>query len=207
MIKDSLLYFDTPKSFFDFLIAKKFPKNWRIQEGLMNERGKQIEEKTYTLFLRELFKQKGFFRRLVSLAEVVSWLDNINFIYRLVKKLQNSLAKNVFNNIEISFEYMIKMSKRMRIDCILRYDKTILILELRTVSGFSKVRPTWDKKFQELIVYKELLSYYVTNMDIKLYALIPIYEYSKGKLIKKHYDNNENQLDYLVTYVAKYLIS
>jgi len=207
MIENSLLYFDNPESLFDFLRDKKIPKNWKVQDGLMNDRGKQIEQKGYTVYFRELFKQKGFFRRLVSLAEVVSWLDNLSFITRLLLKLKKTLSDDKYNNIEISFEYMIEMSKRMRIDCILKYNSTILILELRTVSGFSKVRSTWDKKFQELLVYKELLSYYITHLNMKLYALIPIFEFSKGKLVTKHYENNENQLDYLVTYVAKYLIS
>ncbi len=206
MKDDSLLYFDSPVTFFEFLEELGINEKWRVQEGLMNERGKRIEQKSYTLYLRQLFTERGFFRRLVSLAEVVSWLDNLVLISRFLRKLQYTISHSDFIQIEISIEYMIHMSKKMRIDYVFKYRHNILLVELRTVNSFSKVRSTWNKKFQELMIYKELMSYYLHDYNFRVYALIPLYEYVKGRVVQKHYQNNENQLDYLCKYTQKYLI-
>lgn len=206
MKEDSLLYFKTPNDLRQFVFDLNIYSGWKIEEGKMNERGKQIEEKKYTKMLRGLFKEKNFFRRNVSLAEIISWLDNLTLIQRLLDKLETSLTSDVFENLEISVEYMIKMSKRMRVDYVIVYKSNILILELRTVSSFNKVRPTWDKKFQELLVYKELMSYYIKNKNMICYALIPLYEFSNKFRIEKHIDNNNKQLDYLVEYISRYIV-
>ncbi|AIO18182.1 hypothetical protein KQ51_00280 [Candidatus Izimaplasma bacterium HR1] len=207
MEKESLLYFKSPKELSNFISELNVYNGWKIQEGIMNERGKLIEDKIYTRMLRELFREKNFFRRNVSLAEIISWLDNLTLIQRLLNKLEVAIPSGKFNDLEISVEYMIQMSKRMRVDYVIIYKKNILLLELRTVSSFNKVRPTWEKKFHELLIYKELMSYYIKDFDIKCYALIPLYEYSNKIRKEKHIDNNDKQLDYLVEYISRYIIT
>ena len=207
MKEESLLYFKSPKELDDFILDLNIYNGWKIQDGIMNERGKLIEEKKYTKMLRELFKEKKFFRRNVSLAEIISWLDNLTLIQRLLQKLEIAVPVERFNSLEISVEYMIKMSKRMRVDYVIIYKKNILLLELRTVSSFNKVRPTWEKKFHELLIYKELMSYYIKDSDIKCYALIPLYEYTSKIKTEKHIENNDKQLDYLVEYIKRYIIT
>lgn len=207
MKNESLLFFETPYCFFDFFDSLGLYGDWKILDGLMNERGKKIEDKEYTRFFRNLFKSKDFFRKEVSIAEIISWLDNLSLVKRLFLKLRNAITLEEFKNIQISVEYMIQMSKKMRIDYVFLYRNKALLLEMRTVCEFSKIRPTWSKKFHELIIYKELMGYYLSNLDIRLYALISLYEYEGRKRIEKHYNNNENQLDYLVEYMKRYLIT
>lgn len=206
MKNESLLYFNNPNELRVFVKELNIYNGWKINSGLLNDRGKTIQNKAYTNSLRDLFREKKFFRKEVSVAEIISWLDNLTLIQRLFDKLEKKLSKEVFDNIEISVEYMIKMSKRMRIDYLIIYQNNILLLEMRTVSNFNKLRATWDKKFQELLVYKELMGNYLHNKTFRLYALIPLFEYNGSTPVERHIINNQKQLDYLVEYISLYII-
>lgn len=206
MRKESLLFFDCPKELREFVKELDIYNGWKITNGLLNERGKLIQDKKYTNELRDLFREKDFFWKAVSIAEIISWLDNFVIIQRLLDKLEKKLTVAEFNKINISVEYMIKMSKKMRVDYLIIYNDNVLILEMRTVNSFDKIRSTWVKKFHELLVYKELMSYYILNKKFRLYALIPLYEYNENSRVSKHIINNGKQLDHLVEFIVRYII-
>jgi len=206
MKEDSLFYFSSPNKFTAFLEELDVYNNWQIRHGLLNARGKEIEDRRYTKFLRKAFYDSGFFRMQVSIAEIVSWLDTTSLMERVFEVLQQKLEVEVFESIEMSLEYMIKMSKRMRIDYLLQYKDKVLLIEFRTVDQFNKIRPTWDYKFKELLQYKELMSYYVLDKTLRIYAFIPLYEYNGKVLNQKHRDYNNNQVEFFAEYIEKYLI-
>jgi hypothetical protein len=83
----------------------------------------------------------------------------------------------------------------------------LLLLEFRTVNRFEKLRSTWQMKFQELQIYKELMSYYLPDKTIRVYSFIAMYEYDRGKLdvVQKQY--NDNQVNYLTEYIQRYLVT
>ncbi len=207
MKEDSLLYFETPYKLRSFVNSLDIYNGWKIQSGIMNDRGKQIDGKSYTIKLRQLFRDKEFFRRNVSLAEIISWLDNIILISRVLDELEREIPINQFKKIKIIAEYRIKMSKNMRIDYVFIYKDNILLVELRTVNRFERLKSSWDKKFQELIVYKELINNYIFNMNIRLYAFIALFEYEEGKKKDKHIEYNNNQIKYISKYIKKFIIS
>lgn len=207
MKKDALYYFSSPVVYFKFYQQLDIYNGWKIQKGLLNDRGKKIQEKPYTKTLREAFFKKGFFRRQVSIAEIVSWLDTMTIFARYLRLLSSKLEAIEFAGIKIYVEYMIQMSKKMRVDYVVEYKNRLLLLEFRTVSTFDKIRPTWDVKFRELLIYKELMGYYKPERDIILYAFISMYEYDDSGLIVKQRNYNDNQVRYLVEYTMKYLIA
>jgi hypothetical protein len=157
--------------------------------------------------LRERFDNRDFFRQRVSIAEIVSWLDTMSLMRRLVESLRAKLGRDVAEQIHIYCEYMIQMSKKMRIDYVLEYEDRLLLLEFRTVNRFEKLRSTWQMKFQELQIYKELMSYYLPDKTIRVYSFIAMYEYDRGKLdvVQKQY--NDNQVNYLTEYIQRYLVT
>jgi hypothetical protein len=205
MREDSLIFFNNPMEYSKFIASMDIYGEWRVQSGILNIRGKIIEDRSYVKKLRETFALKKFFRKKVSVAEVVSWLDNFTFVSRLLNYIKKSITVEEFNEISICFEYMIRMSKKMRVDYVIKYKNRVLLLEMRTVSDFEKIRPTWSKKFQELLVYKELMSYY-TDFQIILYAFITMFEYDGRKLNQKNQEYNNNQIEFLARYIIKYLI-
>lgn len=205
MKNNTLLFFENPSEFLAFLHELDLYYEWRIQKGLLNDRGKAISKRRYVIKLRKLFDNRDFFRKRVSIAEIVSWLDTMSIMKRLMISLQQSIPRNQYDDMKIYIEYVIEMSKKMRIDYVLEYDSKILLLEFRTVSKFEKIRPTWQMKFHELLVYKELMSYYLTTKDIYVYSFISMFEYNGSTLITKQRQYNNNQIAFLTEYLKRYI--
>jgi hypothetical protein len=207
MKNESLLFFKTPESFFKFLNSLDIYNDWKITKGTMNSRGESIRNKGYTKFLRERFNNKKMFRRSVSISEIVSWLDSFVIMRRFFKKLYSSITVEEFNNIELYCEYMIKMSKKMRIDFILKYKNTILLIEFRMVNDFTKIKSTWNKKKVELLVYKELLENYIpTETRILTFAFISLFEYDGRNIEDIQLNYNNNQVDFLAEYFTEFVV-
>ncbi len=207
MKNDSLAYFDSPQKYLKFIDQLNIYNGWKINKGIMNTRGEVIRNKSYSNQLRKLFSDKKAFRREVSISEIVSWLDSFVIMTRVVNKLRDSITVEEYNKIEIHFEYIIKMSKKMRVDFVIKYKNIVLLLELRMVDNFKKIKGTWTKKKGELLIYKELMSNYLEK-DIRMltFAFISLYEYNNKKEELPHTNYNDNQINFLVEYIQKYMI-
>lgn len=208
MKNDSLLFFSNPNNFFSFLNSLDIYNEWKIGKGTMNSRGESIRNKGYTNYLREKFNSKKMFRRSVSISEIVSWLDSFVIMRRFFEKLYKVIDKSEYEEIEVYCEYMIKMSKKMRIDFIIKYKDTLLLIEFRMVNDFTKIKPTWNKKKVELLVYKELLENYTsTQTKILTFAFISLYEYDGRSIDSIHLNYNNNQIDFLCEYFTSFVIN
>lgn len=205
MKKNTLLYFSNPHEFHDFIYSQKIDDGWRIYSGTMNSRGKSIKDKSYSKLLSSTFNDKGFFRKKVSVAEIVSWIDNFLYMLRILKQLHTDIGDKLYNEIEIYFEYKILMSKNMRVDFVIKHRNILLLLEFRTLDRFEKIRTTWDKKKLELIIYKELMQNYISDKTYLTYAFIGLYEYEHSKIVTKHKDYNMNQVKYLSKYIKLFM--
>lgn len=207
MKNESLLYFKDPKEFNKFLYSLDVYNEWKITNGTMNYRGESIRNKSYTNYLRERFNSKNMFRRSVSISEIVSWLDSFVIMNRFFDRLHLKINDSDYQDIEIHCEYVIRMSKKMRIDFILSYKDTYLLLEFRMVNNFKRIKSTWDKKKIELLIYKELLENYISrDKRILTYAFISLYEYEGKNLDSIHLEYNNKQVDYLVEYFIEFII-
>jgi hypothetical protein len=202
---DSLLYFNSPKGFLEFTDSLNIYKGWKIYSGKMNKRGEMIRDRPYAVQLRELFSQKQMFRKQVSVAEIVSWLDNFLYMRRFLSHLEVAIGTKLFKQTEVFVEYKIKMSKMMRIDYVLQYNDNILLLEFRTLDGFNKIRSTWSKKKTELLIYKELMQNYLLDARYLTYAFIGLYEYENSSPVPKHIDHNKKQIEYLTKYLRIFM--
>ena len=202
---ESLLSFKNPTEFKSFIRELGFLDEWKIRRGLMNRRGYEINDKRYTSFLRNKFKEKGFFRRNVSVAEIVTWLDNFLMVDRFLDELESHIGTKFYNELEIFVEYRIRLSKNMRIDYLFKYKEKVCTVEFRTIESFEKLRPTWSKKKSELLIYKEMMLNYFIFDKYLTYAFIALYEYSKDTPIYKHIEYNNNQIKYLSMYLREFM--
>ncbi len=116
MKNDSLFYFSNPNDYSKFLENLNIYNEWKIGKGTLNSRGESIRNKRYTNYLRNKFNSKRMFRRSVSISEIVSWLDSFVIMRRFFDKLRRLIEDDEFNDIEIYCEYMVKLSKKMRVD-------------------------------------------------------------------------------------------
>ena len=207
MKEDALAYYSKPKDYLRFIEGLNIYNEWKILKGSMNTRGEAIRHKSYAIKLRKMFSDKKAFRREASISETVSWLDSFVMMTRTLDVLKRNNSREEYEKIEIYFEYIIKMSKKMRIDFIIRYETNLLLLEVRMVDNFTKLKGTWTKKKSELLIYKELMYNYIGS-DIKIltYALITLHEYEGREKMHKHIKYNNNQAEYLAEYIHKFMI-
>ncbi len=206
MKDDSLGFYKCPQDFLRFVESLDIYNGWKMTKGFMNARGEIIRHKPYANQLREMFSSKKAFRREVSISEIVSWLDSFVIMTRVINALRETISIEEYNNIEIYFEYIIKMSKKMRIDFIFTYKDTILLIELRMLDNFKKIRSTWSKKKGELLIYKELMQNYIEDKRILTYALITLYEFNGRVSEETHMKYNNDQAQYLAEYIRKFII-
>jgi len=207
MKDDSFLYFKNPDMFNDFLKTINVLNGWKITSGTLNDRGLYISNKWYSNYLKNKFNNKNLFRRSVSISEIVSWLDSFSIMNRVFGKLSTMCNQKEFNKIEICCEYVIQMSKKMRVDYLIKFDKKVLLLEFRLVNDFEKIKSTWTKKKTELLIYKELSeNYFEKEIKVLTFAFISLYEYENNILNIPHIDYNNNQIDFLCEYIRRFMI-
>ena len=207
MKEDSLAYFSEPHEYLKFIDTLNIYNGWKMSKGIMNARGELIRNKSYSYQLRKMFSVKKAFRREVSISEIVSWLDSFVIMTRIIEELHSSLSNEDYKKIEIHFEYIIKMSKKMRVDFVIKYKNTVLLLELRMVDNFKKIKGTWTKKKGELLIYKELIYNYIdNNIKILTFAFISLYEFDHREEEFSHSNYNNNQVKFLVEYINKFMV-
>ena len=207
MKEDSLAYFNEPQEYLKFIDKLNIYNGWKMSKGIMNARGELIRNKSYSNQLRKMLSVKRAFRREVSISEIVSWLDSFVIMTRIVDELRDKTSTEEYKKVKIHFEYIIKMSKKMRVDFVIEYENMVLLLELRMVDNFKKIRGTWDKKKGELLVYKELMYNYISD-DIRIltFAFISLYEFDYREEEFPHSHYNNNQVKFLVEYIQKFMI-
>jgi len=180
---------------------------WKISSGTMNERGDYISNKWYCKHLKEKFNNKKFFRRSVSVGEIVSWIDSFSIMKRVFENLSSNIEQEEFDQLEVCCEYVIQMSKLMRVDYLLIFNKTVLLLEFRLVNDFEKIKSTWTKKKTELLIYKELCeNYFDKEIKVLTFAFISLYEYDRSIANIAHIDYNNNQVTFLSEYIRRFMI-
>lgn len=202
-----LLHFKNPIEFIEYIHQFDIYEDWRIQNGLMNDRGYSVAGSDFFVEIRRLFDLKEMFRKKVSIAEMTTWLDSFIHLERLCNLMIVNFSKEQLDKIEIGIEYVVKMSKKSRVDVVIKYLNKYCLLEFSTVKGFNKLKPAYDKKRLELMIYKDMMSNYIEYPSkIICYPFIGLYEYHGDKRQEKFYRNNINNISYAYEYLKKFLL-
>ncbi len=205
---NAMLYFKGISGFKKYLKEINVYGGWKIESGLMNDRGKLIDKKNYVAKLRNQFNKKKLFYKSVSISEIVTWLDTFVHITRIIEQLEYEIEKSILNQIEIIFEYVIEMSKMARVDVIFKYKYKMCLMEFSLVNGFNRMRRAYEKKRIELMIYKDLMRNYISEeYKIIVFPFIALFEYSDKTDILKHIESNEKQACFAAEYLAKYVIN
>ena len=203
---NAMIGFNSPKEFFEFYTSLGILHEWKIVTGKMNDRGERIENRGYVHTLRKLFKEKKLFRRMVSIAEIVSFLDEYHLLKRILVTLKKKLDPEQYTSLKIFLEYKIPYSKNRRIDIIFQYGKKLLLFEFRVSATFPNQSAMWKKKELELMIYKEfMMNYLPKDYQLYLYAFIGMPEYHHNQKIEKHIMYNKTNIDFFVDYMMTYL--
>lgn len=205
---NSMVSFGSLDGFKSFYYDFDFYSDWKITTARNNLRGEVIRDKPYVNRIRELFAEKKLFRRNISIAEIVSILDSYSIMMRAFDKLKALCNNEEWSAIKLHSEYKIYFSKNRRIDFVLEYEERLLLIEFRVSNIFPNVSTIWQKKENELLVYKELLNNYLSDSyKIHLYAFIAMSEYEGRKPIPKHIKYNDDNARFFAEYVYEFVIS
>ncbi|MFP4287566.1 MAG: hypothetical protein ACLFRI_07755 [Candidatus Izemoplasmataceae bacterium] len=205
--KESMISFQELGSFIDFYKGLRLYNNWTLQTGLLNKRGNMINDRPYTLKLKNIFNEKKLFRRSVSIAEIVSWLDSYEILKRIILKLNKELNYDKIGKITLYQEYLIRLSKARRVDYIFVHKNNILLVEFRLSDHFPNMSNAWQKKELELIIYKELIKNYLSDCyNVYTYAFIMMPEYDNKIAIEKNIKYNNANVEHFCEYLISYLL-
>ncbi len=206
---NSMLSFDDLQIFQNFYSALIYFGKWRITDKPVNKRGDEVRNSNYMKFLRQKFDEKHLFRWQVSIAELISIVDGLFLMNKFADKFKENYGYETYSKLSLFCEYRIKLSKNKRVDFILGNGSKILLLELRISNTFPNLSNIWHKKAYELLIYKEMMSYYLSpEIKIHNYSFIAMPEYTgvKGKEpVKKHIEYNNNNVNHLCKFVKEYL--
>ncbi len=182
-------------------------EDWIIKAGRLNERGKEHINKTYVTTLKRLFNEKDLFYKEVSIAEVISWLDNLVHIKRLSDYLRSKVTASQFSVLEFIFEYKVKYAKNGRIDLLVKYNNTLCIVEFKNVDKFSLLRGAYREKGLEVLLYEKTLKT-TLKKDYKIYSnvFIGLVEECDEVTLNNHIDNNKKNVRLLGDYIIDILI-
>lgn len=208
MENNCLLSFDNPRQYREYLEEIGIYGYWRISSGLMNDRGKLIEEKSYVNILRKIFFDNHLYYKQVSIAEIVSWLDTFVHLNRILNHLIVEQPIEIVSKIQIIIEYKIEMAKLARVDCIIKYNNKYCLLEFRTVNKFEKMKSAYEKKRLELMIYKDLMENYIEYpAKIVVFPFIGLYEFDQNKRVNSHIENNKKTAKYASDYITRYVLN
>jgi len=208
MKNSTLLYFKNPMEFIEYINKFEVYRDWKIQNGLMNHRGFKVGGSDFFVEIRNLFDLKDMFYKKVSIAEMTTWLDSFIHLERLCKLMIANFCSAQLQEIEIGFEYVVKMSKKSRVDAIIKYRGRYCLFEFSTVSTFNKLKPTFDKKRLELMIYKDMMHNYIEYPSkIICYPFIGLFEYEDEERNEKYYNNNIKNISYAYDYIKKFLLA
>ena len=204
--ENSMLYFNSLESCLKYIKELNIYGGWKINDGLMNARGKYIENKSYVNELRDTFNSKKLFHKSVAISEIVTWLDSFTHLTRIIESLRSYLSVDQFDKTEVIFEYVIEMSKLSRVDTIFKYGNNLCLLEFSLVNSFERMKRAYQNKRVELMIYKDLmLNYLSSDYKIVLLPFISLYEHKDRKLVKKHLESNLKQAEFAAKYISRYL--
>lgn len=205
--ENSMLYFKTLDGCLKYIRGLDIYGGWKINDGLMNDRGKHIENKTYVNELRNTFNAKRLFHKSVAISEIVTWLDSFIHLTRIIEYLQKINQQEILSDTQVIFEYVIEMSKLSRIDVIFKYKKRLCLIEFSLVNSFTRMKKAYQNKRIELMIYKDLMLNYLPN-DYKVVVLpfISLYEYKDKKTVKKHLESNLKQAEFAARYIDAYIL-
>jgi len=205
--ENSMVAFENPQGFRHFYQKLLQGKEWKISSLSLNHRGYQLQKENFVSYLRNLFNAKGLFRRSVSIAEIISFMDSYYIMDKVFNSLEKLLDPEDFKKLSLYCEYKIKYSKNRRIDYVLRFHDKILIIEFRLSATFPNMSNVWQKKENELLIYKELLSnYFPQECKILVYAFIAMPEFNDHTAIFKHIQYNNQNAKYFAEYINEFLI-
>ncbi len=206
----SLYTFDSYFTFKNFCFDLYRIDKWQIYDTDEKERIDILESRPYFQKLKTDFNSKNLSPYNITNKEVLSYLDTLSVLYKILENIQNQDFKK---NVKIIMEYVPKLdSGKDRCDYVLAYRNILMLFEFGKCNDRLKIKDRMIEKEKELSYYESQIKKIIGNeIIIKKHAII--YQPEKddktieenfntinnaSTLIKKWIkESNKNAIDYL----------
>jgi hypothetical protein len=172
-------------------------KNWKIQRGSEQERSSGVIK--YDTKIKRLINSQLNLN--IDKKAIVSYYDTISILKRLHDQLEN------VKNIEVFMEFSIPFAHQKRIDYLLAFKNTLIILEFSYFNELnengklkekSEYMNVYHDKLLQAMQYEKLLKNLI-NDKIQIFPVVILYkpEYSKDDNIeiKENIKSNNTEIE------------
>lgn len=184
MIKEGINCLNNFKNFEDIKNKYKKISNRNISDISYEER---INKLTNSSLFKELTSNIPSNNK-YSLAEILSWIDSLNLIYRIFSNAK--INSEIKRDARIIQEYSIPYTRNNRTDFLIIKDNKILILE------FTFKNSKYLDKAQQCFTYKQILNQFLPN-NIEVIS----YVFSYGSETKEDHEIIEKQIETCVKFL------
>lgn len=154
-------------------------EQWKIEKQLLKERAEKYKEKEWFVELSQTFKNKNISIWELRKEEVITWLDTMLIMRRLMFELYKKGIKA--EGIDIFMEYPLVYGNHMRTDYLIIYERLIVVVEFGMFNQDEKrSEERYTKKLQESINYRQIIGNLVSDkISVINYAMIYRPEYNR----------------------------
>lgn len=159
----SLYIFHGKDEFFSFAENLYNPLSWQIQDQSQKYRASSINEYSYYKKLKKDFTEKELTKNEINGEQIVSFLDTIHLMYKTFALINDEIINN---EIKIIMEYVIPDSRKYRIDYVLSFRNSLLLIEFSRVTTIFELKEINSKKNHQIIEYSNALNSLINNSNI-----------------------------------------
>lgn len=185
--------------FSDFLEKE----HWKIEKQLLKERAEKYKEKEWFIELTQMFKRNKISIWDLKKEEVITWLDTLLIMRRIMFELYKKGIKE--DGVTIFMEYPLVYGNHMRADYLIVYERLIVVLEFGMFNQDERrSEERYTKKLQESINYRQILGNLVSDkLSIVNYAMIYRPEYNRNTKEMMGTNIKHNNLE--ITLISSFL--
>ncbi len=177
---------------------------WKIEKEYLKDRAIYYAKLEIFQKLKKLFYDKNISIWQLKDEEVITWLDTLYILKKMMIVLFKRGIKT--DNISIIMEYPLIFGNYMRTDYLLIYDRLIIVLEFGMFNQDERrSEERYTKKLQESISYRQLLENLVSSkIEVVNYVMIYKPEFSRksNSFLNENIEYNICELEKLCNFVA-----
>lgn len=175
---------------------------WQIREETLKKRASNIKLFPFKKEIKDTYKNK--IDKNIKDVEIVTYCDVMVLMKRLIEDYLEK-RKTKFKDIHFYMEMVIPYSEGKRIDFVIAFKKTIILLEFsysRKNDEDEDYNKTYHEKLNQVIHYQTLLSN-VIDPSIKVVPYVFLYNPEYDNFKNKINSNNEIKLDEFAELIEK----
>lgn len=176
-------FFDNIKDFYNYSNNLYSCCTWSIFNSDYNTRALSLSSSSFYNDFKNDFNSLKLCNSNISDEQAISILDTMSLMYIFFKKLQEK-NKDIFDEIKLVMELLIPNNEKNRIDYVILFRNSIILLEFGLCNSFNNLKDVSEKKKNQINDYKNELEKYLSNkIIISTESIVYSSDYSRNEKI------------------------